>query len=102
MTHKVKTYIKNTESNIYDKEYQDDLLTDAKIKQNESEHRHWLSKILVGISVSWLIFTGIVIWQYGRGCLQYDSATSVSFIIGSLAEVFALWKISLSYFFHVE
>jgi uncharacterized membrane protein YidH (DUF202 family) len=93
------------------KETKDDLQTknndkldreEKEIRQKEAVHRTILSWILVVISVLWLIFTGAVIWQYGRGYLQYDSATSVSFILGSLAEVFALWKISLSYFFHVD
>lgn len=61
--------------------------------------RNKISWILVGISIGWLIFTGVVFILIGSGVLDFSDGGQITFVAGSLVEVFALWKISLQYFY---
>ena len=61
--------------------------------------RKCLSWILVGISISWLIFTAVFVCLVGTGVFVLSDGGVMTFILGSLAEVFGLWKISLTYFY---
>lgn len=72
-----------------------------KLEQDRSDakKRDALSLWLRWISVSWLGFSGVVIVLCGRGVLKFGQETIVTFIAGSLLEVFGLWKIALNYFF---
>ena len=68
-------------------------------EKDKAEKRNFLSKWLLGISISWLIFTAFVIFAIGKSWLYYGDLPVVTFISGSLLEVFGLWKIALNYFF---
>lgn len=68
--------------------------------QAEAEKREVLSSFLMKISVIWLGFCGVVVSLYGAGVLRFGESSAVTFIAGSLLEVFGLWKIALNYFFH--
>ena len=70
-----------------------------RIQDENRKIRNKISWVLVVLSIVWLVFTGIVFVLIGAGCLEFPVAGQVSFILGSLAEVFALWKISLQYFY---
>lgn len=72
---------------------------DLKIKQQRTKKREELSKWLLWVSVGWLVFSGIVIVLIGCGLLCFGEISVATFIVGSLAEVFGLWKIALQYFF---
>lgn len=67
--------------------------------QEDAKKREELSKWLLWISVSWLVFSGVVIILCGCGVLKFGQETIITFIAGSLLEVFGLWKIALNYFF---
>lgn len=70
-----------------------------RILDENRKTRNKISWILVVISISWLIFTGFVFVFIGLGHLSFSDGGQITFIAGSLAEVFALWKISLQYFY---
>lgn len=72
-----------------------------KLEQDRSDasKRDSLSLWLRWISVSWLVFSALVIVCCGFGWLQFGQETIITFIAGSLLEVFGLWKIALNYFF---
>lgn len=72
---------------------------DLKIKQQRTKKREELSKWLLWVSVGWLVFSGIVIVLIGCDLLCFGEISVATFIVGSLAEVFGLWKIALQYFF---
>lgn len=76
-----------------------DRQEDLEIKRQCKEKREYLSKWLLRVAVGWLVFFGIVIILIGRGVLQFSDYSIITFIAGSLAEVFGLWKIALQYFF---
>ena len=67
--------------------------------KEEHEYRRKLSETLKWVSICWLIFTGLVIVFIGVGWFALPDNGVISFIIGSLAEVFGLWTISLKYFY---
>lgn len=67
--------------------------------RGDAKKREELSRWLLGISVSWLVFSGGVIICCGFGWLKFGQETIITFIAGSLLEVFGLWKIALNYFF---
>ncbi len=70
-----------------------------RILDENRKTRNIISWILVGISIGWLIFTGVVFVLIGSGVLYFSDGGQITFIAGSLVEVFALWKISLQYFY---
>lgn len=70
-----------------------------RILDENRKTRNIISWILVGISISWLIFTGVVFVLIGSEVLCFSDSGQVTFVAGSLVEVFALWKISLQYFY---
>lgn len=67
--------------------------------KDEHEYRRNLSETLKWVSICWLAFTGLVIVCIGLGWFVLSDNGVISFIIGSLAEVFGLWTISLKYFY---
>lgn len=67
--------------------------------RDEAKKREKLSFWLLVISVSWLGFSALVIVLCGSGVLKFGQETIITFIAGSLLEVFGLWKIALNYFF---
>lgn len=67
--------------------------------RSDASKRDSLSLWLRWISVSWLGFSALVIVCCGFGWLQFGQETIITFIAGSLLEVFGLWKIALNYFF---
>lgn len=67
--------------------------------RDEAKKRENLSVWLRWISISWLVFSAVVIVLCGFGILQFGQETIITFIAGSLLEVFGLWKIALNYFF---
>lgn len=86
----------------------DDAVRDIDIKNREEDldikkqckyKREYLSKWLLRVAVGWLFFSGIVIVLIGLEVLHFGEVSIATFIIGSLAEVFGLWKIALQYFF---
>ncbi len=92
-----------TENKVYDDAVRDiDIKNreeDLEIKRQCKEKREYLSKWLLRVAVGWLIFAGVVIVLIGFGVLHFGEVSIATFIIGSLAEVFGLWKIALQYFF---
>ena len=74
-------------------------IEDLLIKQQRRGKRNQLSWFVLITSIVWLLFSGIVIISIGRGVLQFSDYSIITFIAGSLAEVFGLWKIALQYFF---
>ncbi len=72
---------------------------DLEIKRQRKKKRNQLSWWVLGTAVVWLIFSGRVILLIGRGELCFGEISIATFIVGSLAEVFGLWKIALQYFF---
>lgn len=79
-----------------------DLLSkqeDLEIKRQRKSKRNQLSWWVLATAVVWLIFSGIVIILIGLGTLKFSDYSVITFIVGSLAEVFGLWKIALQYFF---
>ena len=67
--------------------------------RDEAKKRENLSIWLRWISISWLIFSAVVIISCGLEILKFEQETTITFIAGSLLEVFGLWKIALNYFF---
>lgn len=65
--------------------------------RDEAGKREILSQWLRWISISWLGFSALVIILCGVGCLQFGQETIITFIAGSLLEVFGLWKIALNF-----
>lgn len=72
---------------------------DLEIKRQRKKKRNQLSWWVLGTAVVWLIFSGVIITYIGLGVLKFSDYSVISFILGSLAEVFGLWKIALQYFF---
>ncbi len=70
-----------------------------RILDENRKTRNIISWILVGISIGWLIFTGVVFILIGSCVLDFSDGGQITFVAGSLVEVFALWKISLQYFY---
>lgn len=91
------------ENRVFDDAFQVIALQDQQenlaIKRQCKEKREYLSKWLLRVAVGWLVFFGIVIILIGCGVLQFSDYSIITFIAGSLAEVFGLWKIALQYFF---
>lgn len=77
----------------------EDRQENLNIKRQCKEKREYLSKWLLCVAIGWLIFSGRVILLIGRGELCFGEISVATFIVGSLAEVFGLWKIALQYFF---
>jgi hypothetical protein len=57
---------------------------------------------LYGVSVAWLVFTGVIVVLMGFQCICYqlESSVAIAFITTSLGTVLGLWAIALRYFFH--
>lgn len=74
-------------------------IEDLLIKQQRRGKCNQLSWAVLIISIVWLLFSGAVIVLIGSGILKFGDYSVITFIVGSLAEVFGLWKIALQYFF---
>lgn len=70
--------------------------------RGDAKKREELSTCLRWISICWLAFSGVVILACGLGWLKFGQETIITFIAGSLLEVFGLWTIALNYFFHKQ
>jgi len=70
-----------------------------RILDENRKTRNIISWVLVAISIVWLVFTGIVFILIGLEVLRFSNSGQITFVAGSLIEVFALWKISLQYFY---
>jgi hypothetical protein len=76
-----------------------DLCIENDIAEENKKIRQWLMIRLYRISVSWLIFTGIVVVFLAKGCWHLANGVTIFFITSSLATVVGLWAIGLRYFF---
>lgn len=73
--------------------------TFCEIMKHDTNLKRFYARILIIVLIVQLIFTGIIVYQFGRGILYYSDVVFNIYISGSLIEIIGLVMVIVRYLF---